>query len=118
MHDESWDHVEQLKCTLSTYFQQKKVGLTLLSRVHLSVNAESDSVHFQFLTQHYCQKLGLSTEVEFLSEPMSGLISSSKSEFRYQDQIFWLDRTSKKQNPNLLLNQHYRISAPNPDPTS
>ena len=71
--------------------------MTLLSRVHLSVEAESDSEHFQFLTQHYCQKLGLSTEVEFLSEPRAGLISSSKSKFRDQDQSIWLDRLQESQ---------------------
>ena len=46
--------------------------MTLLSKVHFSVEAESNSKHFQFLTRHYCQKLGLSTEVEFLSEPRLG----------------------------------------------
>ena len=43
--------------------------MTLLSRVHLSVEAESDSKHFQLLTYHYSEKLWLSTEVEFVSEP-------------------------------------------------
>ena len=50
--------------------------MTLLSRAHLSVEQEYDSERFQFLTQYYCRKLGLSTEVEFLSEPRLGLISS------------------------------------------
>ena len=31
-------------------FQKMKVGLTLLSRVHIFVEEESDSEHFQFLT--------------------------------------------------------------------
>ena len=31
--------------------------------------------------------------MDFLSEPRHGLISSSKSKFRDQDQRFWLDRT-------------------------
>ena len=79
--------------------------MTLLSRAHLSVEAESDFEHFQFLTRHYCRKLGLSTEVGFLSEPRPGLISSPKSKFRDQDQSFWLGRTPGKSNPNLLLNQ-------------
>ena len=92
--------------------------MTLLSWVHLFVKAESDFEHFQFLTRHCCQKLGISTEVEFLSEPRDGLISSSKSKFRDQDQRFWLDRTPGKSNPNLLLNQLYRNSAPDPDLTS
>ena len=93
--------------------------MTLLSRAHPSVKVESDSEHFQFLTRHCCQKLGISIEGEFLSEPRPGLISSSKSKFiRDQDQSIWLDRTPGKSNPNLLLNQHYRNSAPNPDPTS
>ena len=92
--------------------------MTLLSRAHFSVEAKSDFEYFHFLTRHYCQKLGLSTEVEFLSEPRPGLISSSKSNFRYQDQIIWLDKTLEKTNPNLLLNRHYRNSAPSPDLTS
>ena len=91
--------------SLSIYFQKNKVGMTLLSRAHLYFKAEYDSDHFQFLTRHYHQKLGLSTEVKFLSEPKHGLISSSKSKFRDQDQIFWLDRTMGKSNPNLLLKQ-------------
>ena len=74
--------------SLSTYFQQNKVGLTLLPRAHLSVEAESDSELFQFWTRHYFQKLGLSTEVEFLSEPRLELISSPKLKFRDQDQSF------------------------------
>ena len=79
---------------------------------HLSVEAESDSEHFQFLTQHCCQKLGISVEVEFLSEPRPGLISSSKSKFRDKYQSIWLDKTPEKSNPDLLLNQHCRILAP------
>ena len=99
-------------------FQQKKVGLTLLSKAHIFVEVETDSDHFQFFTRHYYRKLGLSTEVEFLSEARLGLISSSKSKFRDQDQIFWLDRTPEKSNPNMLMNQHCRNSAPDPNLTS
>ena len=55
--------------------QQNKVGITLLPRAYISIEAKYDSEHFHFLTQHCCQKLGLSTEVEFLSEPRPGLIS-------------------------------------------
>ena len=43
--------------------------MTLLSRAHLSVEEKSDSEHFQFLTYHYIEKLGIFTEEEFLSEP-------------------------------------------------
>ena len=39
-----------------------------------------------FWTRHCCQKLGLFTEVEFLSEPKPGLIYSPQSKFRDQDQ--------------------------------
>ena len=92
--------------------------MTLLHRVHLSVEAESDSELFQFWTRHYCQKLGLSTEVEFFSDPRPGLISSSKLKFIDQDQRIFLDRTPENSNPNLLLNQHCRNSAPDPDLTS
>ena len=79
--------------------------MTLLSRAHLSVKAESDSDHFQFLNRHYYRKLWLSIEVEFLSEPKPRLISSSKLKFRDQDQSFWLGRTPGKPNPNILMNQ-------------
>ena len=79
--------------------------MTLLSREHLSVEAESDSEYFQFLTRHCCQKLGLSIKVEFLSNPNSRFISSSKSKFRDQYQSFWLGITLGKSKPNLLLNQ-------------
>ena len=79
--------------------------MNLLSRAHLSVEAEFDFEHFQFLTLHSYRKLGLSTEVEFLNEPRLGLISSLKSKFRDQDQCFWLGRNLGKSNPNLLLNQ-------------
>ena len=40
-----------------TYFQQNKVGITLLSRAHLSVETESDSNYFLFLTRHHYRKL-------------------------------------------------------------
>ena len=64
--------------------------MTLLSRAHLSVEAESDYEHFQFLACHYIGKLGIFTEEEFLSEPSIGFISSSKSKFRDKNQGFWL----------------------------
>ena len=66
--------------------------MTLLSRVHLSGEAESNSEHFQFLTLHYCRKLGLSREVEFLSERRPGLISSPKLKFRHNIKVFgWVE---------------------------
>ena len=65
--------------------------------MHLSVEAEFDSEHFQF----WCGKLGLSTEEEFLSEPSIGLFSSSKSKFRDLDQEIWLGETPGKLNPSL-----------------
>ena len=52
--------------------------MTLLSRAHLFVETESDSEDFQFLTRHCNGKLGISTKVDFLSEPRPGLISSTK----------------------------------------
>ena len=84
-------------------FLQNKVGLNLLSMAHLSVEAESDSEHFQFLTRHCYRKLGLSIEVELLSEPRPGLISSPKSKFRDLDQYFWLGETLGRSNPSLTL---------------
>ena len=92
--------------------------MTLLSRAHLPIEVESNSDHFQFLTLHCYGKLGLSTEAEFFSEPRPRLISSPKSNFRYQDQSIWLDRTPKNSNPNFLLNQHCRNSASDLIPTS
>ena len=92
--------------------------MTLLSRVHLSIEEESNSDLFKFWTRYYCQKLGISTEVEFLSDPRHGLISSPKSKFRDQVQSFWLERASGKSNPNLLMNQLCRNSSRDPDPTS
>ena len=86
-------------------FQQKESRLTLLSRVHFFAEEESDSKHVQFFTQHYCGKLGLSIEVEFLSETKPGFISSPKSKFRDQNQIFWLGITLRKLNPNMPLNE-------------
>ena len=47
------------------------------------------------------QKLGLSIEEEFLSEPGIGLFSSSKSKFRDLDQEIWLGETPGKSNPSL-----------------
>ena len=49
-----------------------KVRMTLLPRAHLFVEIESDSELLKFLTYHYIGKLGLFTEVEFLSEPSIG----------------------------------------------
>ena len=77
--------------------QQKKARLTLHWRVHLSIEVEFDSEHFQF----WCGKLGISTEEEFLSEPSIGLFSSSKSKFRDLDQEIWLGETLGKSNPSL-----------------
>ena len=57
-------------------------------------------------------------EEEFYSEPMLGLISSPKSKLGINFKAFGWSKLWEKQNPNLLLNQYYRISASNPDPTS
>ena len=65
------------------------------------MEVESDSEHFQFLTYHYIEKLGLFTEEEFLSEPRLGLLSSSKSKFRDKNRDFWSSRTLGKSSPNL-----------------
>ena len=66
--------------------------MTFLSRVHLSIEVESNSEHFQFLTYHYSGKLGLSKEVEFLSEPSIGLLSSSKSKLETKIEAFgWVE---------------------------
>ena len=95
--------------------------MTLLPRAHLSIEAESNFEYFQILTRHYYQKLGISTEVEFLSEPSPGLISSPKLNFRDQDQSVWLGRTPGKSNPESALepeNQLCRNSALDPVPTS
>ena len=43
----------------------------------------------------------LFTEEKFLSDPGIGLISSSKSKFRYLGRDFWLGETPGKSNPNL-----------------
>ena len=47
------------------------------------------------------QKLGLSTEEEFLSETSIGFLSSSKPKFRDLDQEIWFDETLGKSNPSL-----------------
>ena len=60
--------------------------------MHLSVEAEFDSEHFQFSMW----KLGLSTEEEFLSEPRVGYLSSSKLKFRDLDQDSLLGGTPGK----------------------
>ena len=73
------------------------------------MEAESDSEHFQFLTYHYIEKLGLFTEEEFLSEPRLGLLSSSKSKFRDKNEGFWLGRTLRKSNPSLNLDKKINI---------
>ena len=89
--------------------------MKLLYRVHLSIETEFDYEHFQFLTRHYYQKLGLSIEEGFLSDPRLGLISSPKSKFRDQDKSFCLGRTSGMSNPRSNLepeNQLCRNSAP------
>ena len=79
--------------------------MNVLSRVHLSVEAKFYSEHFQFLTRHCCQKLGLSIEVDFLNESKTGLISSQKPKFKDEYKIFWLGRTPGKSNHNLNLDQ-------------
>ena len=78
--------------SLSVINQQKYPSMTLHSRVHLSVEVEFDSEHFQFSMW----KLGLSTEEEFLSETNIGFLSSSKSKFRDLDQEICLGETPGK----------------------
>ena len=65
--------------------------------MHLSVEAEFDSEHFQFSMR----KLGLSIEEEFLSDTRIGFFSSSKPNFRDLDQEIWLGETLGKSNPSL-----------------
>ena len=65
--------------------------------MHISVESEFDSKHFQFLMR----KLGLSTKEEFLSDPSIGFLSSSKPKFRDLDQEIWLGETPGKSNPSL-----------------
>ena len=65
--------------------------------MHLSVEEEFDSEHFQFSMW----KLGLFTEEEFLSETSIGLFSSSKPKFRDMDQEIWLGETPENSNPSL-----------------
>ena len=65
--------------------------------MHLSVEAEFNFEHFQFSMQ----KLGISTEEEFFSDPSIGLFFSSKSKFRDLDQEIWLGETSGKSNSSL-----------------
>ena len=78
-------------------FQQKKFGMTLLHRAHLSVEAESNSEVFQFWTRHYCHKLGLSTEVKFFSEHRHRLISSPKSKLGIKFKAFgWTELQKRK----------------------
>ena len=50
-----------------------------------------------------CGILGLLAEEKFLSEPNIGFLSSLKSKFRDQGQIFWLGKTMGNSNPNLTL---------------
>ena len=69
--------------------------------MHLSVEAKFDPEHFQF----WCEKLGLLTEEEFLSEAGIGFLSSSKSNFRDLGQYFWLSETLGKSNPSLTSSQ-------------
>ena len=47
------------------------------------------------------QKLGISTEDEFLSETNIGIFSSSKLKFRDLDQEIWLGETPGTSNPSL-----------------
>ena len=67
----------------------------------LYVEVEFDFEHFQFLIYLCCEKLGLFTAEEFLSEPSIGFPSSSKSKFRDLGQYFWLCETSGNSNPSL-----------------
>ena len=53
------------------------------------------------MTYHYCGKLGIFIEEEFLSDPNIGFLSSSKYKFRDQYQNFWLGKTPVKSNPSL-----------------
>ena len=85
--------------SLSTIYQQKYARMTLHWRVHLSVEADFNSEHFQFSMQ----KLGLSTEDEFLSDTRIVFFSSSKPKFRDLDQEIWLGETLGKSNPSLTL---------------
>ena len=45
-------------------------------------------------------KLGISLEEEFLSETSTGLLSSSKPNFRDMDQEIWLGETLGNSNPS------------------
>ena len=65
--------------------------------MHLSVEAEFDSEHFQF----WCRTLGILAEEEILSELGIGLTSSSKLKLRDLDQYFWLGETMGNSNPSL-----------------
>ena len=65
--------------------------------MHLFVETKFDFKHFQ----SSMQKLGLSTEEEFLSETSIGLFSSSKLKFIDLDQEIWLGKSLGKSNPNL-----------------
>ena len=65
--------------------------------MHLSVEADFNSEHFQFSVQ----KLGLCTEEEFLNETSIGFFSSSKPKFRDLDQEIWLGETMGNSNPSL-----------------
>ena len=49
----------------------------------------------------WCGKLGLLTEEEFLSEPSTRFLSSTKSNFRDLGQVFWLGETTGNSNPSL-----------------
>ena len=49
----------------------------------------------------WCEKLGLITEEEFLSEPDIGFLSSSKSKFRDQVRSFLLGEIPGNSNPSL-----------------
>ena len=78
-------------------FSEKKVGITLLHRAHLSVEAESNFEVFQFWTCHLYRKLGLFTEEEFFSEPRPGLISSPKLKLGINIKVFgWTELRKSK----------------------
>ena len=87
--------------SLSTIHWKKYARMALHLRLHVSIEAEFDSEHFQF----WCEKLGLLTEEEFSSKPGIGFLSSSKSKFRDLVQYFQLGETMGKSNPSLTLNR-------------
>ena len=70
--------------------------LSIEGRIFLSKRNSIPSI-FNF----QCGKLGLLTEEEYFSDPSIGFISSSKSNSRDLDQVFWLGETPGKSKPSL-----------------